>query len=309
MDGDRPLISVIIPTFNREEHIGRCLDSVVTESFDDYQVVVVDNASTDDTAGVAGRYVDRMDLEIVVNDVNHERSFSRNRGAEIAGGRYLLFLDSDDELTSGALERAAEFIAGDPDRLFFFQILRVIDGSGGTVYRPKVGRGTMDRVLAEGNPLSCSGVYVERELFLRHRFDEDSGLVGSEDWHCWIRVAAEHLPRICPGEGALLVDHSGRSSSVDPWRSAERRFARLTASLLQDGAACRFLAPNIGLFRATQAHYVAVKAAGQGHLMASMCRFGRSLRHHPRLLFSRRTAHLVRLWLRVLRPARVSESN
>ena len=309
MDGDRPLISVIIPTFNREEHIGRCLDSVVTESFDDYQVVVVDNASTDDTAGVAGRYVDRMDLEIVVNDVNHERSFSRNRGAEIAGGRYLLFLDSDDELTSGALERAAEFIAGDPDRLFFFQNLRIIDGSGGTVYRPKVGRGTMDRVLAEGNPLSCSGVYVERELFLRHRFDEDSGLVGSEDWHCWIRVAAEHLPRICPGEGALLVDHSGRTSSVDSWRSAERRFARLTASLLQDGAACRFLAPNIGLFRATQAHYVAVMAAGQGHLMASMCRFGRSLRHHPRLLFSRRTAHLVRLWLRVLKPARVSESN
>ena len=96
MDGDRPLISVIIPTFNREEHIGRCLDSVVTESFDDYQVVVVDNASTDDTAGVAGRYIDRMDLEIVVNDVNHERSFSRNRGAEIAGGRYLLFLRSEE---------------------------------------------------------------------------------------------------------------------------------------------------------------------------------------------------------------------
>jgi hypothetical protein len=167
----------------------------------------------------------------------------------------------------------------------------------------------MDRVLAEGNPLSCSGVYVERELFLRHRFDEDPGLVGSEDWHCWIRVAAEHLPQICPGEGALLVDHSGRTSVVDPWRSAERRFALLAASLLQDGGARRFLAPNIGLFRATLTHYVAVKAAGQGHLMASMGRFGRCLRHHPRLLFSRRTAHLLRLWLRVLRPARVSGSN
>ena len=309
MGGDRPLISVIIPTFNREGHIGRCLDSVVTESFADYQVVVVDNASTDDTVSVAGRYLDRMDLEVVVNDVNHERSFSRNRGAKIARGRYLLFLDSDDELTSGALERGAEFIAGDPGRLFFFQVLRVVDESGGTVYRPRVGRGTMDRVLAEGNPLSCSGVYVERELFLRHRFDEDPGLVGSEDWHCWIRVAAEHLPQICPGEGALLVDHSGRTSVVDPWRSAERRFALLAASLLQDGGARRFLAPNIGLFRATLTHYVAVKAAGQGHLMASMGRFGRCLRHHPRLLFSRRTAHLLRLWLRVLRPARVSGSN
>ena len=87
MGGNRPLISVIIPTFNREGHIGRCLDSVVTESFADYQVVVVDDASTDDTVSVAGRYVDRMDLKVVVNDVNHERSFSRNRGAGIAGGR------------------------------------------------------------------------------------------------------------------------------------------------------------------------------------------------------------------------------
>ena len=307
MDGDRPLISIIIPTFNRADHIGRCLDSVVAQSFEDCQVVVVDNASTDDTVSVAGGYAERMDLRVVVNELNHERSFSRNRGAEVAGGRYLLFLDSDDELTPGALERAAEFMADDPGNRFFFQILRIINESGVTVYRPRVGRGTMDQVLAEGNPLSCSGVYVERELFLRHRFDEDPGLVGSEDWHCWIRVAAEQLPRICPGDGAVLVDHPGRSSAGDPWRSAERRFACLTAGLLQDDATRRFLAPNLKLFRATQAHYVAVKAAGQGHLMASVGRFGRSLRHHPRLLFTRRTAHLLRLWFRVLIPVRAPE--
>ena len=171
MDGDRPLISIVIPTFNRADHIGRCLDSVVAQSFEDCQVVVVDNASADDTVSVAGGYAERMDLRVVVNELNHERSFSRNRGAEVAGGRYLLFLDSDDKLTPGALERAAEFMAADPDCRFFFQLLRIVDESGVTVYRPKGGRGTMDRVLAEGNPLSCSGVYVERELFLRHRFD------------------------------------------------------------------------------------------------------------------------------------------
>ena len=300
MDVDSPLFSIVVPTFNREGHLRRSLGSIALQSFRDYEVIVVDNASTDDTVSVAGGYADRMNLRVVVNDLNHERSFSRNRGAEVAGGRYLLFLDSDDELTPGALERAAEFMADDPGNRFFFQIPRIIDESGVTVYRPRVGRGTMDRVLAEGNPLACSGVYVERELFLRHRFDEDPGLVGSEDWHCWIRVAAEQLPRICPGDGAVLVDHPGRSSAGDPWRSAERRFACLTAGLLRDDAARRFLAPHLGLFRATQAHYVAVKAAGQSAFRPSLVRFGRAIRHHPGLLFTRRTMHLVRLWLRGL---------
>ena len=76
MDGDRPLISIIIPTFNRADHIGRCLDSVVAQSFEDCQVVVVDNASTDDTVSVAGGYANRMDLRIVVNGLNRERFFS-----------------------------------------------------------------------------------------------------------------------------------------------------------------------------------------------------------------------------------------
>ncbi len=76
MDGDRPLISIIFPAFNREDHIGRHLGSVVAQTFEDRQVVVVDNASTDDTVSVAGGYANRMDLRIVVNDLNRERFFS-----------------------------------------------------------------------------------------------------------------------------------------------------------------------------------------------------------------------------------------
>ena len=291
---------MVVPTFNREAHIERCLESVESQDFDDLQVVVVDNSSTDRTVEVARSFEARLNLIVVVNAENRERAFSRNRGAEEATGSYIVFLDSDDVLTPGALTRAAAFIGDDAGRRFFFQLIRVVDEDGALVYQPVIGRGPMDRVLAHGNPLSCSGVYVDRELFLRHRFPETPELVASEDWHCWIRVATDCLPECCPGGGVLLVDHANRTMTVDRWEVAERRFAMLTEDLLARPAAREFLEPNLALFRATQDHYVAVKAAGQGAIGVSIARFMRSVRRFPPLLMTRRTLHLLRLWCRFL---------
>ena len=298
MSADSPLFSIVVPTFNREGHIGRCLESIARQSYRDHEVVVVDNASVDGTVEVVRGFDSRLDVDVLVNDSNRERSYSRNRGAEYANGRFVVFLDSDDELRSDSLEVAAAFVEAEPERRFFFQRLTFVDESGATVYEPVIRRGhSMRRTLAEGNPLSCSGVFVERSLFLTHRFNEAQELVGSEDWHCWIRIAAEHEPVVCPGGGALLVDHSSRTISLDSWQDAEKRFDFLTADLLVDSAAGDYLAPHLDLFRATQAHYVAAKAARQLALRPSLLRFGRAVRHYPGLLFTRGTMHIFRLWL------------
>ena len=301
MDVDSPLFSVVVPTFNREDHIGRCLESIVRHSYRDHEVVVVDNASADETVEVVLGFGSRLDIDVLVNDSNRERSYSRNRGAECARGRFLVFLDSDDELRPDSLEIAAAFVEAEPERRFFFQRLTIVDESGATLYEPVIRRGhSMRRTLAEGNPLACSGVFVERSLFLAHRFNEAPELVGSEDWHCWIRIAAEHEPVVCPGGGALLLDHSSRTISLDSWQDAEKRFDFLAADLLVDSAAGDYLAPHLSLFHGAQAHYVAANAARQSALCPSLVRFGRSVRHHPGLLFTRGTMHLFRLWLRGL---------
>jgi len=306
----RPFFSVIVPTFNREHHIGRCLESIVQQGRSDVQVLVVDNASTDRTVDISLSYSDRLNLEVLVNESNCERSYSRNRGASHSCGAFLVFLDSDDELTPGALNRAANFLEAHRECLFFFQRIRIVNESGSTVYEPVIrSRYGMRKTLAEGNPLSCSGVYVERSLFLRHQFDEHPTLIGSEDWHCWIRIAAEHQPTLCPGEGALLVDHGSRTMASDQWKQAQVRFAYLTENLLAAQATRDYLAPFLGLFRGSQDHYVAVSAAGQSALRPSLGLFLRAIRHHLPLLASRRTLHLWRLWLRlILEPARKAQS-
>ena len=306
----RPFFSVIVPTFNREHHIGRCLESIVQQGRPDVQVLVVDNASVDRTVDISLSYYDRLNLEVLVNESNCERSYSRNRGALHACGAFLVFLDSDDELTPGALNRAANFLEAHRECLFFFQRIRIVNESGTTVYEPVIrSRYGMRKTLAEGNPLSCSGVYVDRSLFLRHRFDEHPTLIGSEDWHCWIRIAAEHQPALCPGEGALLVDHGSRTMASDQWEQAQKRFAYLTENLLAAQATRDYLGPFLGLFRGSQDHYVAVSAAGQSALRPSLGLFLRAIRHHLPLLASRRTLHLWRLWLRlILEPARKAQS-
>jgi glycosyltransferase involved in cell wall biosynthesis len=118
-----PLFSVIVPTFERQHLIEGCLESIVVQSRVDTEVLVVDNASADKTVEAALNFGDRLNLQVLVNEKNHERSYSRNRGAREARGRFLVFLDSDDKLTPGALDRAANFARANPDCRFFFQLI------------------------------------------------------------------------------------------------------------------------------------------------------------------------------------------
>ena len=100
-----------------------------------------------------------------------------------------------------------------------------------------------------------------------------------------------------PGLGRRLtgVFHPDQLTIVTPWELGDVSGQRDHGG----GRLCLgdYLASHLGLFRRTQVHYLAGKAAWQSALRPSMVRFGRAVRHHPGLLFTRRTMHLFRLWL------------
>jgi glycosyltransferase involved in cell wall biosynthesis len=103
-----PLFSVIIPTFNRGSLLKQTLESVWRQTFTDYEVIVVDGGSTDDTAAYLSTVSER--LSIFTQD-NSGPGLSRNKGAEHARSEYLAFLDSDDLWFPWTLETVAELIA------------------------------------------------------------------------------------------------------------------------------------------------------------------------------------------------------
>ncbi len=104
--------SVVIPTYNYAHFIARAIESVLANPGDDYEVIVVDDGSTDNTAAA----VERFDRSVrYVRQENRGPSAARNRGAQAARGEYVLFLDADDRLLPDALPALRQFLAAHPD--------------------------------------------------------------------------------------------------------------------------------------------------------------------------------------------------
>ena len=89
-------VSVIIPVYNIERHLAQCLDSVAGQSLGDIEVICVDDGSTDGSPAILARYAARSARFRVVTQANAGPGEARNAGLALAGGEYVIFLDSDD---------------------------------------------------------------------------------------------------------------------------------------------------------------------------------------------------------------------
>ncbi len=112
--------SVIIPTFNRAHSISKAIDSVLSQTFSDFELIIVDDASTDNTEAIVASFHDNR-ISYVKNDKNKERCITRNRGIEMATGKYICFLDSDDYHLPDHLQKLYQLIIAknEPEALFF----------------------------------------------------------------------------------------------------------------------------------------------------------------------------------------------
>ncbi len=104
MIGENPLVSVIIPTYNRAHLLGRAIQSVLDQTFEDYELIVVDDASTDDTEEIVNAFSDPR-LRYVRHGENRGAPAARNTGIQVSNGAYVGFLDSDDAWHPEKLDR------------------------------------------------------------------------------------------------------------------------------------------------------------------------------------------------------------
>jgi len=117
-----PTFSVIIPVYNTEKYIRKCIDSVLNQTFNDYEIVVVNDGSTDKCLDILNEY-DNIKL---INQKNQGLSMARNTGIKSAKGKYFILLDSDDYIEPDLLYELNQSISNSPD-LVRFQIQEVLD--------------------------------------------------------------------------------------------------------------------------------------------------------------------------------------
>lgn len=120
--------SIIIPVYNVEKYIGKCMDSVMHQSFDDYEVIVVDDESPDGSMAIVQKYVDLYPAKIhVIHQKNTRQGGARNRGVTIARGEYILFVDSDDYVHRDMLRIVDEKIRENPCDILVFRHVPVTE--------------------------------------------------------------------------------------------------------------------------------------------------------------------------------------
>lgn len=132
-----PEVSIILPTFNRARLLPRALDSIIAQTFQDWQIVLVDDGSVDETASVAARYAERLRDRsqrgwplIYIRQPNGGSSSARNRGIDACSGRFVVFLDSDDEFLPARLQRQLDLFSLRPELGFVYSDYAYIDLEG-----------------------------------------------------------------------------------------------------------------------------------------------------------------------------------
>ena len=104
MQNDRALVSVVIPVYNVEKYLRKCIDSVVSQTYKNIEIILVDDGSPDKCPQICDEYAEKYDNITVIHKTNGGLSDARNVGIERAKGKYILFLDSDDSLEITAIE-------------------------------------------------------------------------------------------------------------------------------------------------------------------------------------------------------------
>ncbi|HDR14841.1 MAG TPA: glycosyltransferase family 2 protein [Desulfobacteraceae bacterium] len=205
-----PEISIIIPTFNRSVLVQRALKSVLEQEHPSFEVIVVDDGSSDDTRQQipAGGVV-----KLLVHPSNRGVSSARNSGIRYASGRFIAFLDSDDYWLPGKLKRQAAFFSDQPSAVACQTNEKWI--RGGRRVNPgkrhiKPSGDIFERSL-ELCVVSPSSVMLKKSLF-----DEvglfDEMLPACEDYDLWLRIACRHPIHLIPEE--LSVRESGRADQL-----------------------------------------------------------------------------------------------
>lgn len=128
---NRPAVSVVIPTFNRAATLPRALDSVIAQTCPDWEIIVVDDGSTDATSNVLNAYKVRLGQRLItIRQKNSGCSAARNRGVDFARGTFVAFLDSDDEFLPQKLARQLELFSLRPHLHFVFSDYAFVDLNG-----------------------------------------------------------------------------------------------------------------------------------------------------------------------------------
>ncbi|QJT07950.1 glycosyltransferase family 2 protein [Oceanidesulfovibrio marinus] len=191
MRQETPAVSIIITCYNYGQYVGEALDSVLNQTFTDWEAFVVDDGSTDNTADVVSRYLDDPRVRYVYQQ-NAGQASAKNTGIREAKGEFVAFLDADDIWQSEKLAMQLPLFSN-PNVGVVYSKRRILDTNGviRTFYHPPLHRGNvLDHMFIDN--FVCFSSSIARRSILNDARGFDESLDMGIDYDLWIRLAARY---------------------------------------------------------------------------------------------------------------------
>jgi glycosyltransferase involved in cell wall biosynthesis len=212
-----PAVSIVVAAHNQAAWLDQTIASVRRQQWEDWELVVVDDGSTDGTAEVVARHADDQRVRCL-RQSRQERAAARNRGIAESAGSMIAFLDADDLWRPEKLARQLAVLEREPAAAFCYTLARFVDARGNPLPLRKPPHALGGRIFAElmrANRIILSSTLVRRAVLDEAGgFDATLPALGCEDWDLWLRLARRHPVAVVDEELTLYRQHAGNTA----WR-------------------------------------------------------------------------------------------
>ncbi|HRI45781.1 MAG TPA: glycosyltransferase family A protein [Ignavibacteriaceae bacterium] len=231
-----PLVSVIITTYNSGKYIADTIKSVLKQTYQKFEIIIVDDGSTDDTKSVVENMI-KSEKKISFHQIEHagRPSVTRNVGIKLAKGEYIAFLDGDDLWTTNKLAVQMEVANNNPKSILFYSMSLTFGEVN--IFSPfyevlpllsKAAR-TRTELITKGNSIPTSTVLILKEKLIEvNYFDEDPQL-KIEDYDLWIRLGELGDYHFIPRIHCLYRVHQNQFSGS--WKTKQKNVDYLSDKL------------------------------------------------------------------------------
>lgn len=259
-------VTVVIPVHNGERFVGQAIESVLAQSFTDFELLVINDGSTDGSAGVIESYRDAR-----IRPIHLERNIGlagvRNRGLDEARGELLAWLDADDASLPTRLEAQVRLLDAHPDVAMCGTWVRTLGMPVEREWRYPVDPAVLRCKLLFTNPFATSSVMLRRDLVTRHGWRFDAAFPPAEDYQLWERITREYPARNVPEVLTIYRLHAAQTSSASAlqqrmaaWEVQEGLLAQLGLTPDEDEKALHL---SIGYFWGFDGTEAALRRTGE----------------------------------------------
>lgn len=187
------MISVIVPCYNSSKYLRYTLDSILEQSYEDYELICIDDKSTDDTLKILKEYCDNDNRVVLLeNEENKGIAYSRNKGIDAATGEYICFIDHDDILPVDSLKKRYDFMKKHPGiGCVAGGSVQFSDGEESNLPQGIVGKRRSAKYMRSANLFNCC--FMNGTTLVRMRVIKDNGvrfreLLGVEDYRFYAEL-------------------------------------------------------------------------------------------------------------------------